>query len=483
MLGLIAVPDRFSWLEMKMHRVVVPGLGFLLLVGLTATTRGVHAAESAPRPNIVFILFDDMGYGQPSCYRADSEFKTPNLDRLAREGMRFTDAHTAASVCTPTRYGVLTGRYPWRIGQYGVLETYSPPIIERDRLTVGRLLQQHGYHTACVGKWHLGMTWEAKLKGVKVPATGTTTTEGPTARGFDSFCGFTHARNIGMILEQDKVSAQLGAVEVQPFLAKKAVAYIDERARENKPFFLYLPLCTPHTPIVPAPEFVGKSGAQTYGDWLYEGDWVTGQVLQALERQRLTDNTLVIATSDNGAAGRAYAPLRGSKASIYEGGHRVPFLARWPGKIRPGAVCDDTVCLNDLLATCADLLNVKLPDNAGEDSVSILPALLGTAAKPVRDATVHQSPSGELAIRQGTWKLIFARTGRELYDLATDLGETRNRAADRPELVEQLTQRMRQIIDQGRSTPGAPQKNAVTVNLTRPQKGKGAKKALNPNLN
>jgi arylsulfatase A len=449
-------------------------IAMLGIATVVAEADALIAAESpTSRPNIVFVLFDDMGYGQPRSYRADSEFKTPNLDRLAREGMRFTDAHTAASVCTPTRYGVLTGRYPSRIGQFGVLTTFSPPIIPRERMTVASLLKQHGYHTGCIGKWHLGMNWDRNLqKQEEAAPIGARATDGPTAIGFDVFAGYTHARNIGMIIEQDAVVAHVSGVETQPLLAKKAVEYLDSQAKARGPFFLYLPLCPPHTPIVPAAEFVGQSGVDQYGDWLYQGDWVLGQVLEALDRNGQAANTLVIATSDNGAAGRAYAPLRASKSSIYEGGHRVPFLARWPGQVRPGTVCDDTICLNDLLATSAEIVGARLPDNAGEDSVSLLPALLGMATGPVREATVHQSPAGDLAIRQRDWKLIFLSNGkRELYNLTADLSEQRNVADAHPEVVARLTNLMQQTINNGRSTPGVPQKNGTTISLDGKAKG------------
>jgi arylsulfatase A len=458
-------------------------LSAAVLVALAAVGGPSAAAAAGPadastdrtaKPNIVFILFDDMGYGQPPCYRDGSEFKTPNLDRLAREGMRFTDAHTASSVCTPTRYGVLTGRYPCRIGQFGVLTTFSAPIIERDRTTVASLLKEHGYHSACIGKWHLGVTWDPNQeRKEQAVAIGAQFTDGPTALGFDLFWGYTHARNIGMILGQDRVAAKVAPVEVQPLLAEKAVAYVDERAKAGGPFFLYLPLCPPHTPIVPAAEFIGRSGVDAYADWLYQGDWVTGQILDALDRHGLAGNTLVIATSDNGAAGRVYAPLRGCKTSIYEGGHRVPFLARWPGRVKPGSVCNDTVCLNDLLATCADLVGAKPPDAAGEDSVSILPDLLGTAAGPLREATVHQSPGRDLAIRQGPWKLIFLKNGtRELYNLESDLSETQSVADANPEVVERLTALMQKYIADGRSTPGARQANGAAISIDGSGQGK-----------
>jgi len=467
-------------------------LAALLLVPLAA----LQAA--ADKPNIIFVLFDDLGYGQPKCFREGTEFKTLNIDRLAREGMRFTDAHSAASVCTPTRYGVITGRYPSRIGQYGVLTTYSLPIIPPTRLTVASLLKQNGYDTACVGKWHLGMDWGGKPGSEKTIPVGTKLVTSPNVAGFDYFYGYTHARNIGTVIEQNKVEANVEEVETQPRLAKKVVAFLDNPARKEKPFFLYLPLCPPHTPIVPAPEFVGKSGTpgkeSQYGDWMFQGDWVLGQVLESLARQKLADNTLIMVSSDNGAAGRSYAPLRGAKTSIYEGGHREPFVARWPGKIKPGSVCDDTICLNDLMATCAEIIGAKLPDNAGEDSVSILPDLLGTAKGPVREATIHQAPGGHLALRQGPWKLIFFKGGeRELYNLQTDLGEKNNVADANPEIVARLTALMKKFIAEGRSTVGTPQKNDVEMSVEatgggKKQKGKKAGKrsrgevalALNP---
>lgn len=427
---------------------------------------------AAEKPNIVFVLFDDLGYGQPKCYREDTKLKTPNIDRLAAEGMRFTDAHSAASVCTPTRYGVITGRYPSRIGQFGVLTTFNPPIIPKSRLTVASLLKQNGYETACIGKWHLGMEWDGKPGNEKTIPVGAKLLSSPNAVGFDYFYGFTHARNIGNIIEQDRVVENVTEEENQPRMIAKAVQWIEQR-KADQPFFLYFPMCPPHTPIAPSPEFIGKSGAEDevkkdpkYGDWIYQGDHMLGQLLDALKKQGLDENTLVIATADNGASGRAYAPLRASKTSIYEGGHRVPFLARWPGKIQPGSVCDDTICLNDFMATCAEIVEAKLPAQAGEDSVSILPDLLGTAKAPVREATIHQSMAGDLAIRQGPWKLIFSKNGtRELYSLQADLGETKNVLAEHPEVSAQLTALMQRYIDNGRSTPGEAQKNEFALSL------------------
>lgn len=421
---------------------------------------------AAETPNIVVMLFDDLGYGEPGCYRADSKLKLPRLDALAAAGMRFTDAHSASAVCTPTRYGLLTGRYPARIGQYGVLTTFDPPLIPESRLTVASLLKQHGYDTACIGKWHLGLQWQnVGDRDDRLPL-GTRITSGPNQLGFDSFYGFTHARNIETIIEQDRVTEHVAAIDNQPRMIAKAIEWL-ERREPGKPFFLYFPMCPPHTPVVPAAEFAGKSGAvdevkndPKYGDWVYQGDHMLGQLLDALDRKGLAENTLVIATADNGAAGRSYPPLRGHKTQIHEGGHRVPFVARWPGRIEPGTVCDQTICHNDLIATCAAILGEKLPDDAGEDSVSILPALLGTAQGPLREATIHQSASRELAIRQGPWKLVFAAKRKQrpaLYNLVDDLAEARDVAGDHPEIVARLTALMKRSIADGRSTPGAKQ--------------------------
>ena len=431
---------------------------------------------------MLFILFDDLGWPQVPCFRAQAEFELPNMDRLAREGMRFTDAHSAAAVCTPTRYGVLTGRYPMRIGQYGVLTTFAKPIIEPQRMTVASMLKSAGYRTACFGKWHLGMDIHAtgKATGNQLPP-GTKVTDGPITRGFDVYCGYPEARDIGLIIEGDKVLGNFKEVEVQPLLAKKTIDYIEARAKDKSPFFIYVPLSPPHTPIVPAPEYVGKSKAgdkaKGYGDWVYQGDDVVGQILDALDRLKLADHTLVMVSSDNGAAGRVYPPLRACKASIYEGGHREPFIARWPGHIKAGTTCADVICLNDIMATCADVAGIKIPDNAAEDSVSILPDLLETAKGPVREATVHEAPSGDLAIRQGPWKLIFKKGQKtELYNLQRDLGETRDVAAGKGEIVAKLTALMEKHIANGRSTPGPSLKNAVEIKLDGPPRGNKGKR-------
>ncbi|MGN6543418.1 MAG: sulfatase-like hydrolase/transferase [Aureliella sp.] len=460
---------------MQLRRTIGRALAALLAMMCFGGVEPAKAETS--RPNIVFVLFDDLGWAQPQCYDPRSALRTPNLDELAVQGMRFTDAHSAAAVCTPTRYGVLTGRYPSRIGQFGVLSTWSPPIVPTSRTTVASLLKQQGYDTACVGKWHLGLNWEKQSKAP--PAVGTRFTDGPNQLGFDYFCGFTHAGNIGCVLEQDRVVAHVTQEENQPLMLRKAVEWIENRNRD-RPFFLYFPMCPPHYPVAPAPEFLGKSGGvdlagkglkgqadpEHYPDWLFQGDAMLGEIMRVLDRRGLAENTLLIATSDNGAEQRSYAPLRESKRSIYEGGHRVLFVARWPGKIKAGSTWDHTVCLNDLMATAAEITGAKLPANAGEDSVSLLPALLGKSDAPTREGTIHQSMSGDLALRQGPWKMIFKKDGsRELYNLDADLSEANNVLAAHTDVAAQLTALMQRYIAEGRSTPGAAQQNDFHLGL------------------
>ena len=470
----------------RMHRVKVRTIALhgILLLGAVCVMKASEASpkKGPDKPNIVFVLFDDMGYGQPQSYNSESALHTPNFDRFAKEGMQFTDAHSAASVCTPTRYGVLTGRYPSRIGKYGVLGTYSAPIIPKDRMTVASLLKQQGYATACIGKWHLGMNWDADKEQKKnegsIPV-GTKMTGGPNDLGFDYFFGYTHARNIGTIIEQDRVVVNVDPVENQPQMIKKAVEWLDQR-KTNEPFFLYFPICPPHMPVIPSSEYLGKSGAEdlvkhdpNYGDWLYQGDAMLGQILATLEKNHLADNTIVFVASDNGAEHRAYDPLRDSKRSIYEGGHRVPFAVRWPGQVKPGSVNAHTICLNDLMATAAAVTGATVPDNAGEDSVNLLPELLGASKEGVHEATVHQSSHGDLAIRKGPWKLIFKADGtKELYNIETDLSESKDLTATQPQLVSDLTVLMQRYIDTGRSTPGAPQTNSVSISLAGRKQGK-----------
>jgi arylsulfatase A len=481
------------------HIKLIVALLFTPLVGLTA-------AES-PKPNIVYILADDLGYGDVQCLNPErGKIKTPHLDKLASQGMTFTDAHSGSSVCTPTRYGVLTGRYAWRTRlQNSVLDGYVEPLIAADRLTVPGLLKQSGYHTAIIGKWHLGYTIEGadkkggakgKRKGALEGAPlGAITHDGPVTRGFDEFFGFHHARMMKSVFENDRVAQIIEPMDILPALVKRSTDHIAARAKTGQPFFLYLPLNSPHTPIVPAKEWRGKSGLGDYADFVMQTDWAVGEVLAALDKAGIADNTLVVFTSDNGCSKAANitglekqdhypsADLRGSKADIWEGGHRVPFIVRWPAKIKAGTKSAQLICHTDLMATCANILNTKLPDTAGEDSVSILPALLDTDKSPLHETVVHHSINGSFAIRQANMKLtLCADSGgwsapkpgskeakdlpkTQLYDLSMDKAEAKNLQAERPEQVARLTKLLEQIIADGRSTPGVKQANDVPIQI------------------
>lgn len=507
------------------------------LMVLAGWSAGAAAASS--QPNVLYILCDDLGYGDVKCLNPDGQIATPRLDRLAAEGMIFTDAHSGSSVCTPTRYGVITGRYAWRSPlKQSVLGGLSPRLIEPGRLTVADMLRRHGYHTACIGKWHLGMDW-VKLPGKEVSALSIETPDqvdnvdysqpiagGPTTVGFDYYYGIS--ASLDMVpytyIENDRVTAlptqrlsfplmvgrpgnptRLGpaapgfeASDVLPTLTRKAVEYLGRRAadaRAGRPFFLYLPLASPHTPIAPTAEWLGKSGLNPYADFVMQTDHAIGQVLEALDQHGLADNTLVIVTSDNGCspqakfdelAAKGHHPsyvFRGTKADIFDGGHRVPFIVRWPARVRPGSRSSQLVCLTDLMATCAEILGEKLPDNAAEDSISFLPVLEGKAGQPLREAIVHHSINGSFAIRRGAWKLELCpgsggwsppRPGRDdasglplvqLYDLSTDVGERSNLQGSRGDLVAELTALLERYVEEGRSTPGAPQPNTTPVDI------------------
>lgn len=482
---------------------------------LAAFAEGAEA-----KPNLLLILADDLGYGDVHCLNPErSKIPTPHLDRLASEGMVFTDAHSGSSVCTPTRYGLLTGRYAWRTRlQRGVLDGgNAEPLIAADRLTIGAFLQSQGYDTACIGKWHLG--FQSRVSPDAAPTgkgreraglpLGATIIGGPTTRGFDRFLGVSNARTMASFIANDRVIEQIDPIEVLPRLEKEAVAYLKERAtpaNDGKPFFLYLPLTSPHTPIVPAASWQGRSGLGDYADFVMQTDAVIGQVLTALEEQGLAQNTLVLISSDNGCSPAAKVtelekqghfpsgPYRGYKADIWEGGHRVPFLVRWPGKVQPGSRCDATVCLTDVFASSADLLGADLPETAAEDSFSLLPHLLGETTAPARGAVVHHSIDGRFAIREGDWKLAFCpgsggwgkprdadarREGSpsvQLYNLETDPSESTNVGPAHPEVVARLTALLDRYVADGRSTPGARQQNDVEVRVIRPDPPKTDRK-------
>jgi arylsulfatase A-like enzyme len=452
------------------------------------------------KPNIIYVLCDDLGYGDVQCLNPQrGKIPTPNINRLAKEGMTFTDAHSCSSVCTPSRYGILTGRYAWRTRlQSGVLDNYVTPLIAADRLTVPSLLKLSGYHTACIGKWHLGFTVdrEADLSEKFMGAPlGARTADGPTTRGFDFFYGFHHARMMRSVFTDDRVTEMVEPVDLLPRLTERAGQYIAERAKTKQPFFLYLALNSPHTPIVPSAPWVGKSQLNHYGDFVMETDWALGQVMKSVAQAGIENDTLLIFTSDNGCSPQAdtagmerqghfaSAAFRGYKTDIWDGGHRIPLIVRWPGHVNAGSHNDRLTCLTDLLATCADLTGAKLPDPAGEDSVSMLPALRGKTEASRRDAVVHHSIDGSFSIRQGRWKLeLCAGSGGwgkpgnadaqqqglpevQLYDLAADIGERHNVQAQHPEVVTQMTKMLEKVIAEGRSTPGASQKNDALITL------------------
>ena len=469
---------------------------FLWSLGTGAAALGAAGAT----PNIVYILADDLGWGDLGCYNPDSRIPTPNADRLASQGVRFTDMHSPSAVCTPTRYGILTGRYCWRTTlKKGVLGGYSPNLIEAGRLTVASMLKARGYYTAALGKWHLGLGSQVKA-GYNLPLRPC-----PRDHGFDYYFGIpasldmdpyvwvendrvverptahTDGRNEprGVFWRAGPIAPGFQLEQVLPTLTNKAVDFLRTRAaKPAQPFFLYLPLTGPHTPWLPAAEFRGRSGAGDYGDFAVQVDDSLGRVLAALDQAKLAGNTLVIFTSDNGAhwnpqdkdrfPHRSNASWRGMKADIYEAGHRVPFLARWPGHIAPGSASGELGCLTDLMATAAGVLDVRLPKNAGEDSYNLLPAMLGKAGKPIREAVVHHSSEGTFAIRLGEWKLIQGRgsggfsepkriepgegePAGELYNLRADPQETDNVYERRPVVVKRLAGLLDRYQREGRS--------------------------------
>jgi arylsulfatase A-like enzyme len=456
-------------------------------------------ALAAGKPNIVYILCDDLGYGDIRCLApATSRIPTPHADRLATEGMVFTDAHSGSSVCTPTRYGVMTGRYCWRTHlQKGVVQAFSPSLIAADRPTVASFLNQQGYHTAAIGKWHLNLEYLNPNTGAryernahKNPPIGAKIPDGPVNRGFDYYHGFHHSRNMEVVIENDRVMEYDRTINMLPRLKRMSVEYIKSRASKKQPFFLYLALSSPHTPIVPTPEWKGKSGLGKYGDFVMQTDNVIGEVSNALQEYEIADNTLFIFTSDNGCSKAANidglaaqghhvsAHLRGSKADIWDGGHRIPFLVRWPDHVQPGTVSNQLICLTDLFATVAEIVGADVPTGSCEDSVSFLPALFGQPIKSTRKGVVHHSISGHFAYRTGNWKLILARGSggwsspresevdenaptAQLFDMSADPSEENNLYLHKPVLASELLEQLTRGVKGGRSTDGTESENDI----------------------
>lgn len=478
-----------------------------LVVLLLATLSSAQGAK----PNVVLVMADDMGYGDVQAYNRDSSIPTPNLNQLAADGMRFTDAHTPSSVCTPTRYALLTGRYCWRTRlKRGVLNGYGEPLIDQQRTTMADMLRSEGYKTGVVGKWHLGLGFAKGADGkfdFSQPVS-----DSPKEHGFEfshvipaslDFPPYVYIRN-GEITEFPKLTQP--AQKFPAFLRKGerspdfvmedclddlttvACDWIGEQGKTPQPFFLYFPLTAPHKPVLPHPRFQGRTKLGPYGDFVHQVDATVGRVLEAIDDAGVRETTIVIYTSDNGsfmyrldaadAKGhvddesvqgyradrhRANGPLRGTKADIWEAGHRVPFLVRWPKQVKAGSTCDSTICLTDVFATLAEIASAKLDDDTAPDSFSMAPLLAGKSWQ--RAPVIHHSVGGMFAIRDGDWKLVagdgsggrqkprgkpFARPF-QLFNLQTDLGERNNVIERNDAVAKRLEQQLTKIRESGRS--------------------------------
>ena len=490
-------------------------MSFLLLLFVTPF---VANAQKTRQPNIIYILADDLGYGDVKVYNKNSKIATPNIDKLAMQGMRFTDAHSTSGVCTPTRYSIMTGRYPWRSQKpVGVLNGFSRPLIENDRATVASLLKENGYNTGVIGKWHLGLGWTPKReyahllsnKGYGIDnemnpdhvdltkgMTVSLNTNGfdysyvlPASLDMQPYCYVENGQlaspltamtpgnkpdsgYAGAFWRGGWMSPDFDFFDVIPGFTRKANEFIRKQTKE-KPFFLYLPIPAPHTPWVPATQFRGKSKVGEYGDFTEQLDASVGMILKTLDSMKLSENTIVIFTSDNGPYWRedyinkyqhqSAGPWRGMKGDAYEGGHRVPFIVRWPGKIKPGTISHATTSHANLLATAAELVNNQDPHYQVEDSYSLMGVWKGTSPTiKGQEAVVHHSSNGFYAIRKGDWKLIVGlgsggftvpkliqpKNGEpdvQLYNLRSDPHEDKNMASLHPEIVKELMEKLEQI--------------------------------------
>ena len=461
---------------------------------------------AADKPNVVIILVDDMGYGDPGCFNSNSKIPTPNIDSLATDGMRFTDAHAPGPLCHVSRYGLMTGRYPWRtnVGRWP-----KNAVIEPNRLTLPAMMKSQGYHTAMVGKWHLGFD----ENGYDKPLPG-----GPVDRGFDSFFGIRASTDIPpyFYIRSDKaiapptnriearssegwspiqgefwraggIAPNLELKDVLPRFTDEAISVIQDHStvRSEQPLMMYLAYPAPHTPWLPSAEFRGKSEAGMYGDFLVMVDDMIGRVLKAIDDSGMHDDTLVVFTSDNGPVWYetdierfghdSSGGLRGMKADAWEAGHRMPFIVRWPGTVKAGSTSNQLICFTDLMATFAELLDYRLPADSAPDSFSFLSVLKGKQAliEPVRNHLLTKA-GGFFALRVDQWKLIdglgsggFSKPRRikpkangptvQLYNLADDLGETNNLATEQPQRVA----KMKALLNQMKTTP-ATRKSAAS---------------------
>lgn len=499
---------------------------------IAATVLAVQTTAASSHPNIVLILADDFGVGDIQAHYPNNKIPTPHLDQLVHEGMSFTDAHSPSAVCSPTRYALLTGRYAWRTRlQEWVIAAYEPPLIAEERPTLPAFLQGHGYHTSCVGKWHLGWEWPGPQKSQMTEApNGQKLFEwdftlpikgGPIDRGFDDFFG-VDLPNLPpfTFIEQDRIAIQPTASYVHdpsegfvmpkgmvgcamapdwkfdailPELTKRAVQRVHDLAKKEKPFFLFFTMTSPHEPIVPSAQFKGKSGIAPIADFVMETDWSAGQVIQAVDQAGIAEDTIVIFTADNGhshytgwqplvdAGHQPSGPYRGHKGDIWEGGHRVPLVMRWPKRIPADSSSDHLVSLTDFFATFSEITQGSLPHDGAEDSASFLASVLGNAHAPERDPIVNHSNHGEFAYRDGPWKLVFRNRGKnqnqcrgesrivELYNLDRDIAESRNLAPMKPKIVQQLTTAFDQIVSSGASRSGIQATNDTLVNYATTQ--------------
>ena len=506
----------------------------LALAFSSALVLSARARADTP-PNILLILADDLGYGDVSCYNPESKVPTPHLDKLAAEGMRFTDAHSPSTVCTPTRYSIMTGRMAFRTGFRGVFTGVGGPcMIEEGRLTLPGMLQKQGYVTALFGKWHIGMTFFDKdgkrvtqrgLKGVREVDFSRAIPDGPIHRGFDRFFGTVCCPTTDWLysyIDGDRVpvppvdvidksglpkhpysrdnragliSPDFDVEEVDLKFLEKSQAFLKAHAEKNKdgPFFLFHSMQAVHLPSFPADQFKGKTKAGPHGDFIFQMDWIVGELMKTLDDLGFAENTLVIFASDNGPEVPAVIamrrdhqhdgarPWRGVKRDQWEGGHRTPFIVRWPGKVEPGTTSDEILSLTDLFATCAAMTGFKLPDDTAEDSYNMLPVLDGTQGdEPVRPYLLQQTWTLRMSVRRGDWKLLdhkgsggsnYDKGGEwgmkqyaiadndpdspgQLYNLATDPGETDNLYSKHPEIVKELKAILEESKKSGRSAPG-----------------------------
>ncbi len=500
-----------------------------LLISLlsVATSSTMILGDEKRLPNILVLYADDLGFGDLGCYNKNSKIPTPNLDRLASEGIRFTDGHSSSGICSPSRYALLTGRHHWR-DFHGIVGVFGKSVFKPEQLTLPEMLKSKGYHTSAIGKWHLGWNWDA-IRKTEAKQTGNKRNsawgfdafdwskpipDGPTAHGFDHYFGDTVINFPPYCwIEDDRTPVapdtnmdsskwkpiKEGNWECRPgpmvstwdpyqnlpTTTARGVEYIKSQAKIDNPFFLYFAFPSPHAPIIPNDEFDGRSDAGPYGDFVFETDDACGQLLQSLQVSGQADNTIVIFTADNGPEKYAYArdekfghwsahPLRGLKRDIYEGGHHVPYIIKWPGVAKPGRVSDALVSQIDLMATLASIVGFDLTSDSAEDSHDLVPLLKGEQEQ-VRTTHVHNTSPNQYAIRHEDWLLINTKTGYvsgrndaweerhdysqddnqpvELYNLKSDIGQRHNLAKQEPEKVAELQSLLIKIQEQGHSAP------------------------------